>query len=84
MKKRFVPFGEKAHVGPKNISYSDSVTFFDLFGHLIHTNIFGLHNILNLSSAILMLKELDFDLEKNLRHVLKLSLPKEDKKKLVR
>ena len=80
--RRFVSFGENTSQGPKNISYSESVTCFDLFGHLVRSNIFGLHNILNLSSAILMLKELGFDLEKILEACLEIKLVKRRQERL--
>jgi len=57
------PYGINSSVGPGQIKLKDENVIFELIGEEFRTNVFGEHNILNLSASVVLLKELGFNLE---------------------
>src|SRR5690606_25474437 len=58
--KKWIRYGEKSELGPKNIEVSSRGSSFVLNGETFKTNIIGKHNILNISSCLLYLMEEGF------------------------
>tara|TARA_B100000925_G_scaffold289647_1_gene272976 strand:+ start:3074 stop:4456 length:1383 start_codon:yes stop_codon:yes gene_type:complete len=71
-----ISYGQKSINGPKEIRCEGDEVCFDLFGKEVFTNIFGEHNVLNLSAAIIILKRLNFDISKVLQACLNIKLVK--------
>ena len=78
--ENWIEYGKSSTVGPRNIRLDNKITFFDLdLGgktHTFRTNIIGDHNILNITSCLLLLLKKGFSVNQLIIATEKLGLVK--------